>query len=73
MTDQRFVALSNKRMRYRSTVAAVNLQILQRPSAFMDKHEIRNVKDTCAARAHTISNSRRKNGVLNENASNVMP
>jgi hypothetical protein len=51
MANERFVASSNKRTRYRSAIANVNLHIFQSGTAIMDKHEIRNVKDRRATGA----------------------
>ena len=65
MANERFVAASNERTRYSSAIANVNLQILERRSAVMDKYEIRDVKDRRTTGAHAISDSRSKNGVFN--------
>src|SRR4030095_6919748 len=72
MTNQRFATPPNERVRYSGAIANVNLDVLQRLSAFMDKYKIRSIKNTPTTSAHAVSNGRRKQGMFNQNASNVM-
>jgi hypothetical protein len=65
MANQRFAASPNERTGHSGAIANVSLHVPQCLGTFMDKHEIGNIKDTRATGTHAISDSWRKNGMLN--------
>src|SRR4029453_13814184 len=57
MANERLTTPPNERARHSGAIANINLHVFQRRNAIMDKHKIRNIKNTRARSANAISNS----------------
>jgi hypothetical protein len=65
MANECFAAFPNERARYSRAITNINLDVLERRSAIVNKYEIGNVKNAGAPCAEAISDSRSKNRMFN--------